>query len=900
MGKVNAALLAFNVGEVSRAGMARVDLQRTRLAAETQENLVPAVSGKMQLRPGLEFIAETTSSFRTKLFPFFKTTDDKALLVLRDAQLRIIIDDEYLARDVVTSSITNGAFNSATGWTTATTADAVCDINSTVSGALYMYCPARGSEATCVGSATTSNVGDEHGLRITVTRGPVLFRCGTTSGGDDLIQETTLETGDHSLSFSPTSATYYVHFRSRRNVAVIVDRIIVESDGDVSINGPWSVSEFRAIRVAQSLDEVFMANYNWRTMKAQRNNNARSWSLVEYRSDDGPFQLAASADLTLTPGATYGNTTLTASRDFFKEAHVGCLFRLFHERTDITIAIGAVGESTEAVRHSGVGAENDSVITISGTWVGTLSLQRSYVGPDEGFVDTGTTYTTNGSTTYAPGAQLDNVVHWIRLTMTAYTSGAAYVTNTYGGDAGAGICRVTSYTSATEVDIEVLKPFRNVIGTKDWRQGAWSSISGWPSAVAFVDGRVGFLRNDKWWLSESDGYYNFDLDTEGDSASIQRSIATGGGASNGQWMMSLQRLLVGTTDQVASIRSSALNEEITATSTTVRDCATIGVASANPIKVDNRGMFIDVSRSKVYELSIAGDTGDYIASEVTDLNEDIGEGGTLLDLAVQRQPDTYIWHVRSDGQAPVLVYEPKQEVAGYFRVVTDGASGQIEDVCVLRAAAQDAVYFVVRREVNGVARRFIEKLALMSEARGGSWNKMADSFVTSAGPVSSVTASHLANTDGLIGWGTDADGNPAVLTGLSANSLGGVALGGTYTNVCVGLPYRGRYKSAKLAYGAQGGTALLQTKRISRIGLLLSDTHKDALSIGDSFDDMYDMPRIENGTAISEPIHAIYDEAAFTLGSRWDTDARVCIEVNAPYPATLLGMVLNVETNEDV
>ena len=45
MAKVNAVLHAWNVGEQSVAGMARIDQERVRLAAETQENLFPHVVG---------------------------------------------------------------------------------------------------------------------------------------------------------------------------------------------------------------------------------------------------------------------------------------------------------------------------------------------------------------------------------------------------------------------------------------------------------------------------------------------------------------------------------------------------------------------------------------------------------------------------------------------------------------------------------------------------------------------------------------------------------------------------------------------------------------------------------------------------------------------------------------
>ena len=364
----------------------------------------------------------------------------------------------------------------------------------------------------------------------------------------------------------------------------------------------------------------------------------------------------------------------------------------------------------------------------------------------------------------------------------------------------------------------------------------------------------------------------------------------------------MQRLLAGTTDQVASIRSSALNEELTPTSTTVKDAATVGVAPVRPARIDSRGMFLDRSLRKVYELNLGSqvETGDYAVAEVTDLNEDIGGTAEITSLVVQRQPETYVWHTRADGQAPVLLYEPKQQVAAYVRIISDGADGEIETICTLPSTSQDRVYAVIKRTINGSTVRYIEKMALHSEAIGGVWNKMADSFTTKNGPTTSITCVQLANETGLIAWATDGDGNGVALTGLSANGSGVVALGGTYTNICCGLPYTGKYKSSKLAYGAQGGTALLQTKQVGRVGLLLANTHREGLQYGQSFDDLWPMPPVEQQAEVTESLYSVYDEPTFAFDGSWDTDSRVCIQLTAPYPATLLGLVVNVDTNENV
>lgn len=99
-----------------------------------------------------------------------------------------------ITRPSVTSTVTNGDFSDATGWTLSTTGGAEANINSTAAGHLWLAASARGGSAYCERSVTTSSAGTEHALRIEVARGPVTFRCGSASGLDDYIEETVLDT----------------------------------------------------------------------------------------------------------------------------------------------------------------------------------------------------------------------------------------------------------------------------------------------------------------------------------------------------------------------------------------------------------------------------------------------------------------------------------------------------------------------------------------------------------------------------------------------------------------------------------------------------------------------------------------------------------------------------------
>jgi hypothetical protein len=364
-------------------------------------------------------------------------------------------------------------------------------------------------------------------------------------------------------------------------------------------------------------------------------------------------------------------------------------------------------------------------------------------------------------------------------------------------------------------------------------------------------------------------------------------------------MMSLQRLIFGTKSSEVSARSSAFDAPLTVEETTLKDASTQGVAALSPVKVDTYGLYVQRSLKRIYQIYFDGGDQDYTSDDLTRLNEDIAGDDGFVELAVQRQPDTYVWALRSDGQAAALILQRKEEVAGWFRIITDG---EIESICTLDGETQDATYAVVKRTINAGTVRYIEKLAPMTSARGGASNLMADSYVTAAGPVSSITAAHLLNETGLVAWATNAGGDHVALTGLSADGSGVIALGATYTNIVAGLPYEWRLKTAKLAYGAQAGTALLQKKRVDMLGLLLENTHPDAITFGPDFDSLDPMPRTENGEAVdTDAIHTVYDEMTFAFPyAGWDTDSRICLKGSAPYPATINAIVMIVATNEKI
>jgi hypothetical protein len=909
----NNALQSFNRGEVSRYSVGRIDLERMRLAAEEQVNWQPWVLGPMMLRPGLQYVGGVNDDLTCRLVPFIFSNTDIALLELTASVLRVwnVSGDTetLLTRASVSTAVTNGDFSSSVGWTLTTSG---AGSSSAISGGkLTMSMPTAGGQAQALRTVTVAapdqNV--RHAFRIVVDRGPVLFKAGSSSGGEQYISQTTLDTGTHSLAFTPTGATVYIQLETITAQSKIVDSITIDTAGTMELPTSWVEADLPYVRFTESGDIVYVACKDQKPRRIERR-GVYSWSVVEYKSDDGPFQASNGTDITLTPSVLSGNGTLTASRALFTSSHVGSLFRLFSTGQTVNSSLSAQNTFTSTIRVTGVGDDRIFNFAFTGTWVGTLTLQRSIDSDTTGFVDVGTS-TVNASGPYDDG--LDNTIAWYRYGFKTgqYTSGTATIVMTYTGGGAAGVGRVTAYTSSTVVDVEVLSAFSSLTATSDWSAGDWSDVVGWPSSLAFHDGRLWFAGRDKIWGSVSDDYTSFDIDFEGDAGPINRSVGFGP-VDNINWLLPLGRLIVGREGAETSVRSGSFDEPLTPTNFTLKDCSTQGSAPVSAVKIDKRGVFVQQSNRRVFELTFSGESQDYNSHDLTRLNPDIGEEG-FVDLDVQRQPDTQLHFIRGDGQVAALLHDANDEVEAWWRIDTPGADGEVESVAVLPGSLENRVYYSVKRTIGGVTKRFIEKLARRDQCYGLPEARLADSHIYYTGAaVTTITGlSHLEGETVVVwGWNTSTPFTVTLPNGSTATvgkDLGDFVVSGgqitglasAVTNAVVGLEYSATFKSAKLAYAAQMGTALNQTKKVDTLGLILANTHAQGLEFGQSFTTMDGMPLVEQGATVDpDTVWEEFDGEMFTLPGDWSTDSRLCLRATAPRPCMVLAAVIGVTTNE--
>lgn len=900
MPKANSAVLAFNRGILSRLGAARVDLSRYAMAAEEMTNWMPRVLGSMMLRPGWRYLGNTASNAVARCIPFVFSSDETAEIEITGGGVRVWINDAPITRPAVTAAVTNGTFDSdVTGWT-----------NSDESGATSAW--ATGGYLSLVGTGPNAAIRDqqvtvnepnvEHALRIVIERGPVTLRVGSSSGAEDYISETDLGWGEHSLAFTPTG-NFWIRVMNRRQAASLVDSIVVESNGVMSLTTAWQEVDLPFLRSYQSADVVYIACSGLRQRKIERR-ATRSWSLVRYAPENGPFRIANISATTITPSALTGDITLTASKALFRSTHVGALFRITSNGQTVTAALSGADQFTNTIRVSGVGAQRGFQLTITGTWVATVTLQYS-VGEPGSWVDA-TSYTTNQSLTYNDTFDNQIIYYRIGIKSAAYTSGTATATLTYASGSATGVVRITAYSSETSVSAAVLTALGGTGATSNWEEGSWSSRRGWPSAVTLHDGRL-FWFGSSIFGSVSDDYENFDDNTEGDSGPIQRTIGEGP-VDTINWALSVQRLLIGTDGAEFSARSSSFDEPLTPTAFTLRAASTQGSAPIEAIKADSRGYFVQRATARLFEMLWDVNSNDYRSEDVTLLVPDLNSAG-IVRIAVQRQPDTRIHCVRDDGTVGIMVQDRAENVICWCEVTTDGL---IEDVCIRPGVGEDIVTYTVARTINGSTVRFRERWATEDECTGFPSAFHADAHYRYSGAATS-TITGLSHLEGetVVVWGwntvtpfTDVDGNAVGRDFGTFTVVGGAIslLSAAVTNACIGLGYDARWKSMKQAFAAAMGTPLNQRGRISQVGLTLRNTHGQGIQYGPDFDSEHlldipqdDLPRLDSG---DPDTHHVFPEAELDMtpfDGEWSTDSRFCLKASAPRPATVLACTVQMQ-----
>lgn len=126
--------------------------------------------------------------------------------------------------------------------------------------------------------------------------------------------------------------------------------------------------------------------------------------------------------------------------------------------------------------------------------------------------------------------------------------------------------------------------------------------------------------------------------------------------------------------------------------------------------------------------------------------------------------------------------------------------------------------------------------------------------------------------------------------GTYTPSSGSVTLARSVSVAHVGRAFRSRWKSAKLSYGAQKGTALTMPKAIKSIGLLLYRMGT-GFKFGPTFSVLRPLITRKASDPLGEPTPLYSGEKFEAFDARYGEDSRLCFQWDGCAPGTVAGYV---------
>jgi len=514
---------------------------------------------------------------------------------------------------------------------------------------------------------------------------------------------------------------------------------------------------------------------------------------------------------------------------------------------------------------------------------------------------------------FTNGPYLDTNTSTTTITASAHTVGTGRTftasANTFAStDVGRlirfrdGYAKVTGFTSATVVTVEIIKDTGSTSASTDWSLGAFSDTTGHPSCVSFFEQRLVFAATlsqpQTVFFSKSGDYENMDANIGGTVADDDAIIYTI--ASNQvnaiRFMAASRTLIIGTAGGEFTVTGGGDNNAITPTNIMIKKQSNHGAANIDAVAVANATLFVQRAKRKIRELAYNFDVDGYTAPDLTILAEHVTEGG-IIEMAYQEEPLAIIWCVRNDGELVALTYQREQQVVAWHRHVFAGSFGSGNAVCesVAVIPTEDSeyeLYMIIKRTINGATKRYVEFLNTFDfdESDNTSFNFL-DSQLSYSGS-SATTISGLSHLEGQeVSILADGATHPNKTV-----SSGSITLDRAATKVKVGLGYTSLLKTMRIDAGAQNGTSQAKTKRIYEVTARLYESV--GVEIGPDLNNMERVPFRTSSDPMDQGIPPFTGDKEVEFRGDYDTDGFMIVRQTQPLPLTILSLYPRLVTND--
>lgn len=308
-----------------------------------------------------------------------------------------------------------------------------------------------------------------------------------------------------------------------------------------------------------------------------------------------------------------------------------------------------------------------------------------------------------------------------------------------------------------------------------------------------------------------------------------------------------------------------------------------GSSRLNPIGIDNVVFYETAKSGEIrtigYEYEIDGIRSD----DISLFSRHLFENQDIVDWAWAEKPGSTILLVRGDGKVLSLTWDQAQQVWGWTLWETNGL---FKRICVVTEGGEDRVYFMVEREIGGVAKTFVERMAsaLWEDQADACYLDCARSF-TNGVAVNSVDRLDHLEGEAVVAWiDAQAVSNLVVNNGTVTFPEGVEGL-----KITVGLPFTAEIETLPLAVQTGGGWSVSRPQQAERIILKVVDSRN--VVAGVDRDSLFEIKQRDTET-YGDPISLLTGDLEVSVAGTSGNETVCVIQSKDPTPLHLAAVLV--------
>lgn len=416
----------------------------------------------------------------------------------------------------------------------------------------------------------------------------------------------------------------------------------------------------------------------------------------------------------------------------------------------------------------------------------------------------------------------------------------------------------------------------------------------YPECVCLFEQRLVFAsspnRPQTVWMSKSGDYTNFAAYTPvADDSPLDLTIASQE-VSAARWMVPLRSLILGMAGMEWELSAAQAGAAFSAKTARATPQSYWGSSLKRALVVGNIIMHVASSGAQVRNLQYDFGSDSYGGADLSILAAHLLENRTIVDWTYQKNPDSIIWCVCSDGTLLGLTFQAEHQISAWHRHDTQG---RFSSVCAVPHGHEHTLFAVIKRGNSFFLERMAERRPADADGSAARGVYLDCALTYEGAPVRVVSG--LAHLEGKsVGVFSQGAVEPPRIV-----QNGCITLDAPSRLVTVGLQYTADLETMPVEVVGQEGASVSLKKRINAVNLFFHESLGVKAGITTEPGNLDNVRWQDVKWRTSEPygsppavFSGIKQITAPTLA---DNRQSVCVRSDLPTPVTVLALVSRFE-----